>query len=141
MGIDINLGLVKPPQYDECYAELRRHLPTAALVNIMAVRPEVLRRVLEYHDALEAKVRELEVQAGAARAEGWIDCRDEMPTAFGKDYLVSVLLMQSTRRRTQVSTLWESGWGNVFREEYVTHWQPKPADPLALLSDPKGASK
>lgn len=95
--------------------------------------------ILQLNEAT-ANADELEAQVGAARAEGWIDCRDEMPTAFGKDYLVSVLLMQSTRRRTQVSTLWESGWGNVFREEYVTHWQPKPADPLALLSEPKGAS-
>ena len=41
-----------PPQYEECYAELRRHLANEIGVGIMAVRPEVLERVLEYHDAL-----------------------------------------------------------------------------------------
>lgn len=44
--------VTKPPQYDECYAELRKHLDSTIFKGIMAVRPDVLSRVLEYHDAL-----------------------------------------------------------------------------------------
>lgn len=47
---------VKPLQYDDCYDELRRHLSADLGLGIMAVRPEVLRRVLEYHDSLIASL-------------------------------------------------------------------------------------
>lgn len=50
----------RPPQYEECYAELRRHLDSNLGVGIMAVRPKVLSRVLEWHDALEARIAHLE---------------------------------------------------------------------------------
>jgi len=56
--------VTKPPQYDECYAELRRHLSNEIGVGIMAVRPEVLSRVLDYHDALvEARTKHTGGQA------------------------------------------------------------------------------
>ena len=45
-----------PPQYDDCIAELKRHLASDLGFGIMAVRPEVFRRVLEYHEALVARL-------------------------------------------------------------------------------------
>lgn len=64
----------------------------------------------------------------------WISVKDRLPE-IEKPVLVEVVGMPSQYRRMMVTVRWESGWGNLLREEYVTHWMPLPAPPEATHDD------
>jgi hypothetical protein len=76
------------------------------------------------------RIRELEAQLAAK----WIDVKERPPEIGEKNRILAFVIDYEHDYAFQmVTNRWQSGYSNVMRGQKVTHWQPLPPPPSAVL--------